>query len=51
MADKVSWESVFYVFGASGVVWFIFWVFLAYDTPLTHPRISKVDNKCFKKLF
>ena len=42
LADEVGWESVFYVFGAIGVIWFVFWVFLCYDTPDTHPRITEV---------
>ena len=42
LADEVSWESVFYFFGILGVVWFIFWGFLCFNSPETHPRISKV---------
>ncbi|XP_077519278.1 sialin-like isoform X2 [Amblyomma americanum] len=35
-----GWPSIFYVFGFAGVVWFIAWCFLVYDTPSQHPRIS-----------
>ncbi len=42
LADEVSWETVFYFFGALGVAWFIVWCFLCYDSPATHPRISQV---------
>lgn len=35
-----GWPSVFYVTGAVGLVWSIFWFFLIYDSPATHPRIS-----------
>ncbi|CAG2063011.1 unnamed protein product, partial [Timema podura] len=35
---------VFYVFGGLGVVWFIPWLFLVYDTPQQHPRISKEER-------
>ena len=45
LADEVSWESVFYVFGALGCVWFALWCFLVYDNPDTHPRISEVRRK------
>ncbi|KAH9374086.1 hypothetical protein HPB48_005355 [Haemaphysalis longicornis] len=35
-----GWPSIFYVFGLAGIIWFVFWCFLAYDTPSQHPRIS-----------
>ena len=44
LADEVSWESAFYVFGILGCIWFVFWVFLVFDSPDTHPRISKEER-------
>jgi MFS family permease len=44
LADNVNWESVFYVFGTLGCIWFIFYAFLVFDTPEEHPRISNVQN-------
>lgn len=38
-----GWPSIFYVFGFAGVVWFIAWCFLVYDTPSQHPRISREE--------
>lgn len=35
-----GWESVFYVSGGLGLVWYICWVLLVYDTPAKHPTIS-----------
>ncbi|KAL5235204.1 hypothetical protein ACI65C_002614 [Semiaphis heraclei] len=35
-----GWESVFYVSGGFGLVWYICWVLLVYDTPAKHPTIS-----------
>ena len=40
MADKINWQSVFYFFGVLGCVWFIFWAFLIFSSPQTHPRIT-----------
>ena len=40
LASKFGWECTFYVWGACGLIWFIFWVLLVYDTPYAHPRIS-----------
>lgn len=38
-----GWESVFYVCGGLGVVWYAFWVVLVFDTPSQHPRISPLE--------
>lgn len=34
----------FYLFGALGVVWFVFWMLLVYDSPSTHPRIDRQEQ-------
>ncbi|XP_026327407.1 sialin-like isoform X2 [Hyposmocoma kahamanoa] len=34
-----GWPLCFYVFGGLGIIWFIAWMFLVYDTPQSHPRI------------
>lgn len=34
-----GWPLCFYLFGGLGVVWFIAWMFLVYDTPQKHPRV------------
>ncbi|XP_064480139.1 sialin-like [Ornithodoros turicata] len=38
-----GWPSVFYVFGFLGCIWFVFWVFLVYDSPEEHPRITQEE--------
>ncbi|XP_043194451.1 putative inorganic phosphate cotransporter isoform X1 [Amphibalanus amphitrite] len=35
-----GWQSIFYVTGGVGVLWYMCWLFLIYDTPAQHPRIS-----------
>ncbi|XP_067142428.1 sialin-like isoform X2 [Centruroides vittatus] len=35
-----GWPSVFYVFGGLTCIWFLFWIFLCFDVPEQHPRIS-----------
>ena len=42
LADEVNWESVFYFFGGAVILWFIFYVFLCFESPNDHPRITKV---------
>lgn len=36
----MDWPGVYYLFGGSGVVWFIFWHLLCYNSPKDHPYIS-----------
>jgi len=45
LCEYVGWESAFYVFGAIGIVWFIFWAFLVFDSPDKHPRISQKEKE------
>lgn len=39
-----GWPSVFYIFGALGVVWTICWWIFVYDSPATHPWISEAEK-------
>lgn len=40
----LDWTYVFYIFGAVGLVWFVLWAFLVFDSPNTHPRISEQER-------
>lgn len=40
----LDWTYVFYVFGAIGLVWFVLWALLVFDSPNTHPRISERER-------
>ena len=42
-------EAVFYVTGASSLIWVIFWFYLVHDTPSQHPRISKEEREYIEK--
>nr|CAD7404406.1 unnamed protein product [Timema cristinae] len=35
-----GWDLVFYVFGGSAIVFFFPWLYLVYNSPQAHPRIS-----------
>lgn len=39
-----GWGSIFYVFGAFGLVWFLLWMLIVSDTPAQHPRISAEER-------
>lgn len=39
-----GWPLAFYVFGALGVLWFVAWMWLVYDSPDAHPRITDEER-------
>ncbi|XP_065487352.1 sialin isoform X2 [Caloenas nicobarica] len=41
----MNWVYVFYIFGALGVLWFFFWMWLVSDTPETHRSISHAEKE------
>lgn len=45
LMDWMGWESVFYVTGLIGLLWYGFWTYCIYDSPDTHPTISDKERK------
>ncbi|XP_044732430.1 putative inorganic phosphate cotransporter isoform X2 [Chrysoperla carnea] len=45
LLKNYDWSSVFYVFGAMGVVWWLLWDLLCYSDPNSHPWISDDEKK------
>jgi len=43
--ESVGWASVFYIFGAIGIVWFGFWMYFVANSPSEHPRISPEEKR------
>lgn len=39
-----GWPLAFYIFGVLGIIWFVFWLLLVYDTPTMHPRICRQEQ-------
>ncbi|KRT84393.1 membrane transporter [Oryctes borbonicus] len=39
-----GWPLAFYLFGIIGIIWFVFWMFLVYDSPSSHPRICRQEQ-------
>jgi MFS family permease len=46
-----GWQSVFYIFGTWGVVWYPFFLYFIYETPENHPFISIEEIEFIKKGF
>lgn len=45
LMDALGWEAVFYFTGTVGSIWYAAWIFLVYDSPAEHPRISQAERK------
>ncbi|XP_052388235.1 vesicular glutamate transporter 3-like [Carassius gibelio] len=44
LVQYVGWPSVFYIYGVFGIIWYIFWLLLAYNSPAIHPTISEEER-------
>ncbi|KAF7264750.1 hypothetical protein GWI33_022482 [Rhynchophorus ferrugineus] len=51
MASAFGWQSVFYICGASGVLWYISWIFLIDGTPQEDKRITKEELSYIENAF
>ncbi|XP_031556571.1 vesicular glutamate transporter 3-like [Actinia tenebrosa] len=40
-----GWPLAFYVFGGLGILWFIVWMILIYESPSQHPRIAPWEKQ------
>jgi hypothetical protein len=38
-----GWQSVFYVFGLTGILWFPYWALFAYESPDKHPKVKQEE--------
>ncbi|GLD47410.1 vesicular glutamate transporter 2.1, partial [Lates japonicus] len=41
-----GWSSVFYVYGCFGIFWYMFWIFVSYESPAEHPTITD-EERCY----
>ncbi|XP_034671886.1 putative inorganic phosphate cotransporter isoform X2 [Drosophila subobscura] len=44
-----GWPSAFYIFGLLGILWFVCWMYLVYDRPSLHPRISIKEREYIER--
>ncbi|XP_066254763.1 putative inorganic phosphate cotransporter [Euwallacea similis] len=43
-ASLYGWPLVFYIFGATAILWCIAWILLGFDSPANHPRIGEAEK-------
>ncbi|XP_053544878.1 vesicular glutamate transporter 2 [Bombina bombina] len=44
LVQYTGWSSVFYVYGCFGLVWYMFWILVSYESPATHPTITDEER-------
>ncbi|KAG7207342.1 hypothetical protein KM043_009006 [Ampulex compressa] len=44
VSSSLGWGAAFHVTSLLGVIWYCFWIFLVYDSPQQHPRISDEEK-------
>lgn len=44
-----SWQSIFYISGTFGSLWYVAWLYLVYDSPDQHPRIDPIEKAYIKE--
>jgi len=49
LAVEFGWPSVFYIFGAVGIIWFAFWRLLVTDNPALDKRMSESERMLFQQ--
>ncbi|HIF15201.1 MAG TPA: MFS transporter [Bacteroidetes bacterium] len=43
LAEQISWQSIFYVFGCFGIFVATLWAIFGHNSPQDHPTISSVN--------
>ncbi|XP_065897700.1 sialin-like isoform X3 [Dysidea avara] len=44
LCNTMGWPWAFYISGIVGIIWFVAWLFLVFNTPADHPRISPEEH-------
>ncbi|XP_075694218.1 vesicular glutamate transporter 2 [Rhinoderma darwinii] len=44
LVQYTGWSSVFYVYGSFGLVWYVFWILVSYESPAKHPTITDEER-------
>src|SRR5438552_861370 len=49
LMGSVGWRQSFFVFGAIGVIWCVFWLRWFHDDPAAHPSVNKQELEIIQK--
>ncbi|KAM7414738.1 hypothetical protein PAMA_019511 [Pampus argenteus] len=45
LVQYTGWSSVFYVYGTFGLIWYMFWILVSYESPAEHPTITDEERR------
>lgn len=48
LAQAYGWESVFYVFGVIGCIWYVFWAWIVRESPEEDSMCSEEERRFIK---
>ncbi|XP_015911653.1 vesicular glutamate transporter 1 isoform X2 [Parasteatoda tepidariorum] len=43
LTELIGWQACFYFYGAFGIIWYVFWMWLSFERPSTHPTITQAE--------
>ncbi|XP_023335696.1 vesicular glutamate transporter 1 isoform X2 [Eurytemora carolleeae] len=49
LVQWIAWWAPFYFYGAAGIIWYMFWLWLSFEKPATHPSISPREQLYIEK--
>ncbi|XP_044133314.1 vesicular glutamate transporter 3 [Bufo gargarizans] len=44
LVQYIGWSSVFYIYGMFGMIWYVFWLLHATESPAAHPTITAEER-------
>ncbi|KAM3924118.1 vesicular glutamate transporter 3 [Leptodactylus fuscus] len=44
LVQYIGWSSVFYIYGMFGMIWYVFWLLHATESPAAHPTITAEEK-------
>lgn len=50
LVDRYGWESVFYIFGGAGILWYFIWHLQGHNDPSSDPKCSEEEKILLKAL-
>lgn len=49
LVEGIGWTAPFYFYGVAGLVWYLFWLWLVFEKPRSHPTISPQEVHYIEK--
>lgn len=43
LTSHFGWQAPFYFYGAVGLLWYVFWLWLSFERPSKHPSIAREE--------